>query len=744
MKHILWSSVLLVALLLTACLPPGVPGPTDPCANYDLPFPRPEPAYNAKRVRDLSPFADALAGLTAERVAILDALLSDATILDLQQALAAGTLTSTELVTYYLDRIRRYDIDKLNSVLELNPQALAIARQLDDERAAGNVRGNLHGIPVLLKDNIATGDGMHNSAGAYALKDWQPDRDAFLVQQLRAAGAIILGKANLSEWANYMDPCMPNGFSALGGQTRNPYGPFETYGSSSGSAVAVAANLAAASVGTETQGSIMLPAEINSVVGIKTSMGLVSRDYVVPLLEWQDVPGPMGRTVTDVAVLLTAMTGVDANDPVTQDAAALAGVDFTQFLSVEAAQTRRVGIIVYSEEDIEQVLAGFGLRGDKGESAEALRQLYRAQSDAQREIGHRFRDLGMTVVEVSALALPARVDVNDVLPYGFKDAINRFLVNLGAQVEVDSLEAIIALNDADLANRAPYGQGYLEGAQNAPLSEAEYLALKAHNQQTTRAALSSLFADYEIDVLLSDVGQAYAPAGFPAMTVPAGYDEAGQPTGLNLIADYLGEPDLIAVGFAFEQATHARRTPDLEATMQEIDALGNGATASEPMQAETTKPSYVTDLETVYGAPSQAGFGSAVFYAPNAAEPDLAQMALDQYKYFVGDLWVRYGEEAWLGPWKEVYARPPSAVHDIVGELHAIEDVDAALSVPMILDNVENADQARAALSAAFDDATVTEVSVFNLGDGAAMSGLLVAGLRQASAEAIFLVFLLD
>ncbi|MCB0122513.1 MAG: hypothetical protein KDE58_09735, partial [Caldilineaceae bacterium] len=191
-KPILRSGVLIVALLLTACLPPGVPASfqadvADPCANYDLPFPRPEPAYNAKRVRDLGPFVDALAGLTAERVAALDALLSDATILDMQQALAAGSLTSTELVTYYLDRIRRYDIDKLNAVMELNPQALAIAGQLDDERAAGNVRGNLHGIPVLLKDNIGTGDGMHNSAGAYALRNWQPDRDAFLVQQLRAA-----------------------------------------------------------------------------------------------------------------------------------------------------------------------------------------------------------------------------------------------------------------------------------------------------------------------------------------------------------------------------------------------------------------------------------------------------------------------------------------------------------------------------------------------------------------------------
>ncbi|MCA9968378.1 MAG: hypothetical protein KC423_29235, partial [Anaerolineales bacterium] len=199
-------------------------------------------------------FADALAGLTAERRTELDALLADATVLDMRAAMDDGQLTSEELVTWYIDRIRRYDIDILNAVMELNPQALEIARQLDAERATGNVRGNLHGIPVLLKDNIATGDGMHTTAGADALKDWQPDRDAFMVQQLREAGAVILGKANLSEWANWMDPCMPDGFSTLGGQTRNPYGPFTTYGSSSGSAVAAAANLAAVTVGTETQG----------------------------------------------------------------------------------------------------------------------------------------------------------------------------------------------------------------------------------------------------------------------------------------------------------------------------------------------------------------------------------------------------------------------------------------------------------------------------------------------------------
>ena len=225
-------------------------------------FPLAEPEYNGKRPLALDAFGAALGGFKPERAREIDALLAARTVPEIRKLMAGGRLSSVELVTYYVDRIRRYDVDKLNSVIELNPEALTIAAQLDRERANGKARGPLHGIPVLLKDNIATGDRMHTTAGAYALKDWRADRDAFLVRKLRAAGAIILGKANLSEWANYMDPCMPSGFSALGGQTRHPYGAYDPLGSSSGSAVSVAAHLTTVSVGSETSGSIIQPSRL--------------------------------------------------------------------------------------------------------------------------------------------------------------------------------------------------------------------------------------------------------------------------------------------------------------------------------------------------------------------------------------------------------------------------------------------------------------------------------------------------
>jgi len=361
-------------------------------------------------------------------------------------------------------------------------------------------------------------------------------------------------------------------------------------------------------------------------------------------------------------------------------------------------------------------------------------------------------EAGIATVEVPAAASPNAflVDVGPALEYGFQEAINEFLANLGTAAPLASLREIVAFNSADAANRAPYGQAYLEGSLNTAITASEYAALEEGNQATARGALDELFEKYELDVLLVDFGQLYAPAGYPALTVPSGYTEDGAPQGVIFVGRYLSEPQLLAVGYAYEQATQARIDPDLEATMELIESTA----LTEPIEqqeepemaqakAKEEKPQYVKDLEAAYGAPSQAGFGSAVFYAAVDPAKKLEEAALEYYHYFVGDLWERWGEDAWMGPWKEVYARKDGVEPDIVAELKGITDADAKQSVPMILEVVENAEAARKALAAAYDDPAVTELRVYNLGDGEAMSGLLVAG-RRDSGDATFLVFLMD
>ncbi len=566
---------ILIGLLLAGCQDSGTGtiANNGPCPLYELPYPRPEPLYDGKLKRDFSSFDTLLKAYTPDQAAARKILLEGKTILQIQTLLGSGKLTSVELLTYYLERIRRYDVDKLNSVLELNPEALEIARALDKERAANRVRGPMHGIPVLLKDNIATGDQLHTAAGAAAMLAWDPDRDAFLVSQLRKAGAIILGKANLSEWANYMDSCMPNGFSANGGQTQNPYGPFETYGSSSGSAVAVAADLTTVSVGSETQGSMIIPAGINSVVALKTSQGLVSGDYVIPLLPWQDVPGPIGRTVTDVAVLLSAMTGVDPNDPDAGRSSNLAGRDFARFPGSKRHKPVRAGIPVWDEASIKAWFDKLGI-SDKKQQA-AFRTAYEEQNRSLRATGGILSSAGVIVVEVPNMALPQRLDVLAVLEYGFKRAINAFLTKLGDDAPHASLQEIIAFNNKALKNRAPYGQNHLQASQNTALTAEEYAATQEHNQQAARDAIDQLLSKFNIDVIVSDVSQSYAPAGYPALTVPAGYAADGTPQGIVFVGGYLAEPLLLAAGYAYEQATRRRKAPNLEATMELIHAMGD-------------------------------------------------------------------------------------------------------------------------------------------------------------------------
>ncbi len=552
-------------------------------------FPVPEPDYNSKRPRDFSPFTEAMAGFTPEQAGTMDSTLAGKTIPEIQELLNNGDFTSEQLVLYYLDRIQRYDIDKLNAVMELNPEALTIARALDEGRAAGTNQGALHGIPVLLKDNIATGDQMHTTAGTYALKEWQADRDAFIVQQLRDAGAIIMGKANLSEWANYTDPCMPNGFSAVGGQVRHAYGPYDPLGSSTGSAVSVAANLTTVSVGTETAGSIIQPARTNSIVALRPSQGLTSRDYIVPLEANLDTPGPMGRTVTDVAVMLTAMAGTDVNDPKTADAAALAGTDFTQFLSIEEAQKLKVGVILL-DATIAQALALYQQQGveltDDVSNLLAQSVVVPQSGGVTPAVADALEAQGIEMVVIKESELPpiAAHPELALLNYGFQDAANKFFAELGQPAPVASLAEAAAANNEDAANRVPYGQRYVEWSVETTTTDEEYQMIVSAAQAAADQWIKGILAQYDVDVLMMGLNYTQAgAAGVPALTVPAGHilntqtNQPGEPTGVILTGDYLSDGKLIAVGYALEQALMAagngRVDPDLDATLQQIEAV---------------------------------------------------------------------------------------------------------------------------------------------------------------------------
>ena len=293
------------------------------------------------------------------------------------------------------------------------------------------------------------------------------------------------------------------------------------------------------------------------MVALKTSRGLVSRDYVIPLFPAQDVPGPMGRTVTDVAVLLSAMTGVDQNDPETANAAELADTDFTQFLNAESLSSLQVGLPVWNDEAFETKYAELGIEGADAQAK--FRQNFETQIVVQQVIGDALKQAGLTVVEFPSSELPNRVDIQPALTHGYKVAINQFLANLGGNAPVASLEAIIAFNKDDMENRAPYGQDHLEASQASDLTTEEFEQIVDSNQQTAREGIDGLLTQYGVDVIVSDFGQLYAPAGYPALTVPSGYAEDGTPQNVVFVGGYLSEPQLLAVGYAYEQAAQAQQ-----------------------------------------------------------------------------------------------------------------------------------------------------------------------------------------
>lgn len=513
------------------------------------PLPPIEPRPGARRLR-LGTFADELARISPLADAALAPLALGSDVLDLQRAMDDGRLSSRQLALWSIARIRRFDPDKLRAVVELNPDALAIADALDGERSAGRARGPLHGIPVLLKDNVGTGDAMRTTAGAAALAEARCDRDALLVTALRRAGALVLGKTNLSEWAYWMAWYAPSGYSVIGGQTLSPWGiGIDPVGSSTGSAVAVAAGFAPLAVGTETAGSIIAPAARASVVGMRPTLGLVSRDRVIPISDELDSAGPIARTVTDAAALLTALaTPVDPFDRATPLAAGMHGTNFLAALTDDALRGARIGVVWEG--------------GEAGWSDEqAVRYLGLEPAVAT------LRRAGATI----GVARPAPFAVSYPLfdapaNWAMRHGVDRYLRSTRAPVS--SLAEVVAFNDAAPARYAPWGQQRLQESVACPLSESEARGAAAELRASARHWLDDLLDGGEFDALLGvDNLQSlvYPPAGYPAITVPLGASVAGYPFGATFIGRRRDDARLLGLAYAFEQASRWRIAPDLAA-----------------------------------------------------------------------------------------------------------------------------------------------------------------------------------
>ncbi len=489
--------------------------------------------------------------------------LEELTIAELQQGMQSGKYSARSLVEKYVGRIN--EVDKtgpnLSSIIELNPDAEQIAEALDRERKEKGARGPLHGIPVLIKDNIDTADRMLTTAGSLALVGSKPQQDSFVAKKLREAGAVIIGKTNLSEWANFRSNHSSSGWSGRGGQTKNPYVlDRNPCGSSSGSGAAAAANLCVAAIGTETDGSVVCPSSANSLVGIKPTVGLLSRAGIIPISHSQDTAGPMARTVRDAAILLGPLTGEDPRDPATTASRGKGLTDYTKFLDPNGLKGTRLGVA--------RKFFGFNDRVDK------------LMNDLLAEM----KKLGAVIVDPAEIPTQGKFDDSEmeVLLFEFKADLNKYLSARGPDAQVHSLKEVIDFNEKNRDREMPYfGQDLLTKAQEkGPLTSAKYLAALNKNHLLTRTqGIDFVLQKNRLDALIAPTGgpswptdwvngdhftggysSASAVAGYPHITVPAGY-VFGLPVGISFFGGAYSEPKLIKIAYAFEQATKARQVP---------------------------------------------------------------------------------------------------------------------------------------------------------------------------------------
>lgn len=489
-------------------------------------------------------------------------VLNEMTIDALQQKMQSGEYSSKAITQLYIDRINQIDKagPKLNAVIEMNPDALAIAEAMDAERKAGKIRGPLHGIPVLIKDNIDTADKMQTTAGALALQGNIAKQDAFIITKLRAAGAVLLGKTNLSEWANFRSTNSCSGWSSRGGQTKSAYIlDHNPCGSSSGSGVAVSANLCAVAIGTETDGSITCPASVSNLVGIKPTVGLLSRSGIIPISATQDTAGPLARTVKDAAILLGALAGADANDAVTANSNGKAQTDYTPFLKADALKGKRIGID----------------RKKKSINQHLNKLLDEAIALLQQQ--------GATVVDIEYVEKinPLGKYETEILQTEFKDGVNKYLA--GCNINIKTLSDVIAFNKANEDKAMPYfKQEQLENCdKKTGLQSAAYLEALAKGRDASRKIIDAVIAENKldaiagitmgpscsIDMLYGDrwgddfLTQPAAMSGYPHISLPCGMANR-LPVGFSFFGAAYTEPQLIAMAYAYEQVAKKRVVPE--------------------------------------------------------------------------------------------------------------------------------------------------------------------------------------
>ncbi len=495
--------------------------------------------------------------------------LQEATVADLQGRMESGELSAQRITELYLERIQKLNHQgpELNAILVTNPDALAVAQELDHERSQGKVRGALHGIPIIIKDNMDTADKMPTTAGSKALEGTFATSDAFVVQRLRDAGAVILAKANLSEWANFRSERSSSGWSGMGGQTRNPYAlDRNPCGSSSGSGVAASASLCTLAIGTETDGSVVCPANANGLVGIKPTLGLVSRTGIVPIAHSQDTAGPMCRTVRDAAILLGALCGEDPRDAITRAGASRAEADYTRFLVDGGLKGARIGVW--------RDRFGFHERVDT-----VLEDALAALKDGGAEI--------IDPANIDSMGREAGDAEYEVLLYEFKEDLNRYLAGRGPDTGPRTLEDLIAFNQSHADEEMPYfGQEiFLKAQEKGPLSDKAYQEALQTCQRLARVeGIDKVVAEHKLDAIVAPTGgpawttdlingdhfgggssSAAAVSGYPNITVPAGF-VFGLPVGMSFMGPAFSEPTLLRLAYGFEQATRVRRAPRLLAT----------------------------------------------------------------------------------------------------------------------------------------------------------------------------------